>query len=257
MDYNKSQLFNDIKSLLQTRPGPASGRPLGNPNNIALYSPEKVASVWEGICTSWVRFFRKEFPSLKNFARMVLCECAQESTMDYRLGVRPVDFSDHTSHGIIQVTPGSVLKDYTAWGLPIKSALKGRTGKVIADPNKTLQFDLTDPCLSIVIWAWYTKNSVLMGVSMNEFSHRKVWNIPAGSTTQIYGNCLLTWLAGPHNDINKPSGKASFEDYYKRQLDYWVQSGFGDAGQFDANIQTRLSPTLSHLKQECIDGTAS
>lgn len=256
MDYSKKILKEDIVKLLQSRPGLTSGRYLGNPNNIQLYTPERISEMWEGICTAWVRFFRKEFPSLKNFARMVLCECAQESTMDYKLGVKPFTFANHESMGVIQCTPGSVLKDYHRWGTKINSVMKGRKDVVILDPEKTLKFDLADTCLSIVLWAWYTKSSVIMGVSMNEYGHRKAWNIQVGGTTQIYGNCLLTWLAGPRNDITKPNGKASFQDYYNRQLDYWVQSDFGTQAQFDANINVKLDPKLSFLLKECIDGTA-
>lgn len=256
MDYNKTQLKKDIASVLQSQPGPLSGRYLGNPSNNSLYTTERISQLWEGICVAWVRFYRKEFPLLKEFARMVLCECAQESTMNYNLNVKPFDFNVHESMGIIQCTPGSVLKDFAKWGVPIKSVLRNRTNVVVADPKFALQFDLSNMCLSLTLWAWYTKNCVLMGVSMNEYAHRKAWNIETSKVTPIYGNCLLTWLAGPRNDISTNNGKASFQDYYNRICDYWTQSGFGDKQTFDAHISQRIS-SLSYLVKECIDGTAS
>lgn len=257
VDYTKKQMMLDVQALLQAHPGPLSGRPLGNPTNVQLYTPERLQQLWEGVCTAWARFFRREFPSLREFARVVLCECAQESTMDYRLGVRAVSFQDHTSHGVIQVTPGSVLKDYSTWGTPIKSVLKGRTDVVIADPAQTLQFDTSDMCLTITLWAWYTSNCVKCGVSLNEYAHRKAWHIQVGGVPRTYANCLLTWLAGPRNDTGTPSGAQSFADYYARICDYYVQGGFGTREAFDAHLATQLRAPLRHLTKECVDGTAA
>lgn len=258
VDYNLSQMREDITALLQSRAGPMSGRPLGNPTNASLYDDRsRITQLWEGVCTAWVRFYRREFPSLRDFARVVLCECAQESTMNYQLGVKPVRFDDHTSHGIIQVTPGSVLKDFAAWGTPISSVLKGRTNVVVADPSTAQQLDTSNMCSSIVIWAWYTSNNVKCRMSLNEHAHRNAWHSTPSEVQQIYGNCLLAWLAGPRNDIDAPSGQRSFEDYYNRICDYYVQSGFGPKASFDQHMRTTLQGPLRFLQKQCLDGTAA
>lgn len=256
-DYSKRQMRDDIANVVQTRNGPMSGRALGNPTNLALWTSDKVDQLWEGVVTSWARFYRKDFPSLRTYARLVIAECAQESTMDYRLGCKPVDFGDHTSHGVIQVTPGSVLKDFSMHGRPIRSALKGRTGVVMADPARTRQMDTSDPGLCVVIFAWYTKNSLCAGVSLHEYAHRIAWNIPPGKVKRVWANACLTWLAGPHNDFETPTGWKSYEDYHNRIGDYFTQSGFGTKDDYERLIRTPIALEFSHLTPECEQGSLS
>jgi hypothetical protein len=243
----------DLFEAMKTRPGVHSDRPLGNTANVALWGKPQVDSLWEGVFTAWKLFFRREF-DLRTFSRMVLCEGMQESTGDFRLGCKPVDFGDHTSHGFMQVTPGSVLKDFANHGKVIRSALKTRRGVVLARPDRTLQMDTSDPGLNVVIFAWYTKNSVLMGVSMQEYAHRVAWNIPPGNVTPIFGNCQLCWLAGPHNDF-LGAGAAAFRDYHARILDYYTGAGFGDVGAYEALIRTRIVPPFVLVQRSTLGGT--
>lgn len=255
--YDKNAMQKDLFQAMQPRPGKYSGRALGNADNIKLWTPQKVDSLWEGIVTAHARIFKKECPSLKEFARLIICEGMQESSGNWNLGCKPVDFSDHTSHGFIQVTPGSVMIDFYNWGLPVKSALTGRTGVVLLDPAKTLQMDTSDPCTTVMMFAWYSKNSVNMGVSFNEYAHRKAWNIPIPTHNKVYGSLQLTWLAGPRMYVDTPEGQAAYDDYYKRILDYYTQSQFGTKEQFDQHVlQTKLVNELLYVKQEVITGTA-
>lgn len=257
VDYDRATMRTDIERLLRSsHTGLYSGRGLGDLSKLPLWTPDRIDQLWEGAATAWVRFYRKEVPSLKHFARMVLCECAQESTMDYRLGVKqPIDFRDHTSHGVIQVTPGSVLHDFARFGRRIQSALVGRRGVVLADPARVraLDFDTSNCAGNIVMFAWYTKNTVNMGMSMNEYAHRIAWNTPTAPVKRVFGTAQLTWLAGPRNSID--THQAAYQDYYNRILDYWVHGGFGTKEEFDAHIQTPIVNELVLVTPECASGT--
>lgn len=240
MSYLEAQFKMDLFNAMQSRPngGKYSGRALGNTQNISLWNAAKVHDFYSGIVTAYNIFFSNEL-ALQDFARLIICESMQESTGDYRLGVTPtISFSDHTSQGIIQVTPGSVLLDYSQFGMPIIDV----NGVMVLSPSTVQNADLSNPGLCTIIWAWYNKNSVLMGVSMNEWINRDLWHIPIGGVTQDYGNCMLTWLAGPHNDRWKDN--APFLDYYNRILDYAIGAGFFDKQTFDKLLGTKLSPPI-------------
>jgi hypothetical protein len=234
--YTQQDLQNDMFNAMKSRPngGFYSGRALGNNANLAMWTPDKVHSYYEGIVTSHNLFFY--YLGLRDFARLVICESMQESTGDYNLGVKPVNFKDHTSQGIIQVTSGSVVLDYYNWGQPII----GVSGKMAMSPSAVPRMNFADPGLSVVMWAWYTSNGVKMGVSMNEYGNRVKWNIRTGGVTRDFGNCMWTWLGGPHNDRHNPATSSGYEDYYKRILDYYTQSGFGSKAEFDALLDTKL-----------------
>lgn len=236
MPYSIDDFTKDWMHAMISRPneGHFSGRALGNTANQALWTTAKTTSFYNGIVAAYLNFFRSEFADLKTFARLVMCECMQESTGNYNLGVRPVDFKDHTSHGLIQVTPASVLLDYKNYGQPIVDA----NGKLLVVPSLTKEFDLSDPGINIIIWAWYTKNCVIMGVSMNEWVHKDVWHIPTGGVPKNFGNCQLCWLAGP--GVGREKNKTAFQDYHNRILDYWVASGFGTVDEYTKHIDTLL-----------------
>jgi hypothetical protein len=235
--YSVDQFKKDLFNAMVSRPGKYSGRALGDTSKQSLWTDAKITSFYNGITAAHVVFFSNEMV-LQDFARLIISESMQESTGDYRLGVKPVDFTDHTSQGIIQVTSGSVLKDAKAWMKPII----GVNQRFILNPNDIEKLDLSDPGVCIVIWAWYTKNSVLMKMSMAEYGHRIEWYSQPSSVIPDYGNCLLTWLAGPRH--NRHTNYAPFEDYYLRILDYYVASGFGTKEQFDNLLNTRLNPKL-------------
>lgn len=239
MSYNISNLQVDLFNAMKSRPngGVYSGRALGNSANIPLWTPDKIQSYFNGIVTAHNLFFTEL--SLKDFAQLIVCESCQESTGDYRLGVKPVDLNDHSSAGIIQVTPGSVLLDYQNWGVPIIDV----TGKIILNPQSVLDLDLNDPGVCVVIWAFYTKNVVVMGVSLNEYGNRVAWNIPTGEMTRDFGNAQAVWLSGGgvSNDRHTTTGQRAYQDYYNRILDYYIASGFGTKVQFDNLLNTPLN----------------
>jgi hypothetical protein len=233
--YTEDTFAADLFNAMQSRPsGQYSGRPLGNSANAKLWTPAKLHSLWLGVRTARDLFYREL--SLQSFARLNICECMQESTGNYRLGVtgRPVNLADHASCGIIQVTPGSVLLDYKNWGLRIGGL----------DPAAVLRMDLSDPGPCVVLWAWYTRNCVATGVSFEEFGNRVAWNTPKGDVTRDVGNALFQWLAGPHNDRHHPDAHPGFDDYYKRILDYYTASGFGSKAQFDGVLATTFGTNL-------------
>jgi hypothetical protein len=252
--YTRRSFQTDLFHAMQSRPGKYSGRALGNTANVALWTADKVDSLWDGVVTAHRLFFRKECPSLRSFARLIICEGMQESTGIWNLGCKPVDFGDHTSHGFMQVTPGSVMKDYRDWGLPIRSA-RGGTSRVLLDPATIGTVDTSVPHVSVLLFAWYSKNCVNMGVSMNEYAHRFSWNIPITTTHQkVLGACQAVWLAGPRTYINTDAGWRAYDDYYHRILDYYTQSGFGDKASFDRHVYTPLVNEFLFVQRRLVDG---
>ncbi len=255
--YTKADMRADLLEAIKTRQPIYSNRPLGNSANAALWTTDKIDQLWEGLFSAWKKFFR-EF-DLRTYSRLVLAQCMQESTGDYRLGSRAVDFTFHGSCGFSQITPGSVMFDFHRFGRPIRSELKGRTKVVLADPARTLEMDTTDPGLCVLLMAWYVKNCVAIGVSLNEHAHRIAWHIPpAGDrVSNTYGTALVTWLAGPHNDYLTGNGARAFKDYGDRICDYFVQSGFGSSDDFFQRLMpTRLERRLVLVTRAVVDGSA-
>jgi len=247
---SSSGLQQDMARVLQSRPaGPLSGQPLGNTINTALWTPSMLSRLDLGLRVAGGTFF----PQLNatqaqqvNFRRLLLCELAQESTGNPALGVTAIRLDDHRSQGPLQVTPGSVVKDYLNYGLPITDTA-GTTllsPQLLEDAISKKKPILADPCISLLLWAWYTSNCVVTGVSFAEWHNRKTWNIATGGVTPDFGNCQLTWLAGPHNDRYKPTGKAAYQDYYNRMHDYWVGAAFGTRAAFDALLATPIPRKL-------------
>ena len=176
---------------------------------------------------------------LKSFARLIICEGLQESTGDYNLGCKPVDFNDHTSHGFLQVTPGSVLIDFKNVGIKFDDEF---------DPVNTANFDTSNLKLQVLIWSWYTYNCVNAGVSLNEYVNRKAWNTQGiGGVTADYSNCQLVWLAGPRNDRHS-NGAAAYKDYHDRITDYFVSSAFGTQADFENLINTSVKGDVKYVK---------
>jgi hypothetical protein len=234
--YSIQNFQNDLFNAMKSRPDPKYGG-LGNTANIQLWTPAKVQSFYDGVITAHNLFYW-EF-DLIDFAQLIICESMQESTGDYRLGVKPVNFDDHSSQGIIQVTSGSVLLDYYNYGIPIVNHI----GKLVLSPNTLLNLDLSDPGIGVIIWAWYSKNCVIMGVSMNEWMNRIAWNIPTKGVKRLYKNSLFTWLSGPHNDASVKTDPG-FDHYYYRIMSYYTGSGFGDKVKLDSLLGTILTDRL-------------
>lgn len=253
--YDRKQMERDLFNAMQSRQGYYSGRALGNSENVKLWDTAKLDSLWEGIVTARARFFRSEL-SLRDFARLIICEGMQESTGDWNAGCKAVDFEDHTAHGFIQVTPGSVMKDFSEWGQSVTSALKARRHVTLLDPANTLSMDTSDPCTTILMFAWYTKNSVNMGMSFNEYAHRHAWNISLTPHSKVYGACQAVWLGGPRTYIDSDAGWKAYDDYYKRILDYYTQSGFGSKQDFDKLVlQTALVDEVVYVAPAVKAGT--
>lgn len=249
MLYTLEQFKKDLLNAIESRPdeGHFSGRPLGNGANRSLWTPDKIKSFYDGVVTSQLNFF-PEF-RLEEFAHLIICECMQESTGDYRLNVpKLISFKDHRSFGIIQITPGSVLLDYYRFG----SAIMDINGKMILSPSRTLDINLADPGSSIVIFSWYVSNCVSCGVSINEYLHRDEWHIKTGKVRRDFGNCMLNWLAGPHNDRHT-NGQKAFQDYYNRILDYFIASSFGTQATFDELISRPLREKIQGISKTKID----
>lgn len=238
--YDIHQFREDLVNAMQSRPntGGLSGRALGNTSNIAKWSPGDVERFFLGLRTAYGAFFSSEKINFRTYCRVIICECMQESTGDRTLGfntgggfkpVVNID-TDHRSYGLIQVTPASVVRDFHHFGQPIICADR----KELLVPGEARTLDLTDPFVNIVIHAWYTKNSVSCRMSLREHVFRDVWHIvPRKNIAPDLGNCMFTWLAGPHNDRQDPKQAPAFADYYNRVCDYFVASGFGSRADFD------------------------
>ncbi len=245
MAYTQEEFRSDLFHAMLSRPdtrGNLSGRALGNSANRAMWTLDKVRSLFCGIRAAHELFFRRVVPDLREYARAIVCTCMQESTGDFRLNLpRPAEvpfFRDHRSYGVIQVTPASVLADYAAFGMAIQDA---RSGMSVSPRGP---FDLSDPFTNVVVHAWYTTNSVAVGTSLREHAYREVWHIRPGNVRRDFGNCLFTWLAGPHNDRHDPADSAAFDDYRKRIGDYWVKAGFGTRARFDELLDSPMLFTM-------------
>ena len=226
--YSMAQLQADLKNVLQLRAPKYSNRNLGNPANVALWTPDKMQSLMRGIQTAQ-RYFPKI--GLVDLAHLILAEGAQESTGNFAMpGV---------SVGFMQVTPGTVGIDFKNHGMPIKAA----DGSVVVSPQSSP--DLNDPAQNIALWAWYSSNVVIAGMSLNEVALN---NQPFGKVTRDFGNAEFDWLAGPHNDRHDASKAANFKDYHDRIKDYFVQSDFGSDSQFEALLATPLGSKLVDCK---------
>lgn len=242
LPYTVADLKADINAVLQTNLINLSGRALGNPANIAKWSDDKLKSFFDGIVQAQQIFFT--MIPLKQFARLVVAEAAQESTLDWNLGADatgkiPVDFNDHKSYGVLQCTGASVLIDMSKYGLPFGNL----------DPSQAQNFDLTDPKTQILCWAFYTFNCTNMGVSMAEYFNRKAWNTQGvGNVAKIYSNCLLTWLGGPRSDCRTANGANCFLDYHNRILGYWLNGNFGTQDEFESLMNTSVAGNIKFVK---------
>jgi hypothetical protein len=221
--YSVAQLKADIGTVLQLHAPVYSNRNLGNPANVALWTPDKIASLYRGIATA-----QQFFPqlSMTDLAHLVAAEGAQESTGNFALPGYSV--------GFLQVTPNTVVQDFTNHGRPILAP----DGSAVVTPGITA--DLTDPAQNVALWAWYTHNVVVAGMSLNEVA----LGFKQGGVTPDFGNAQFDWLAGPHNDRHNPAVAASYKDYHDRIKDYFVQANFGTDAQFEQLLGTSIGTGL-------------
>ena len=203
---------------------------------------EKLKSLLAGITQAHELFFPM-FP-LKQFARLVVCECAQESTLAWNLGADEngrisANLDDHKSYGVIQNTMAAGIKEYQNYGMPFADF----------DPSKISSIDLTDPRVCVLQWAWFTYNTVQAGISLTEYANRKAWNPSGiGKVKKIYANVLFNWLAGGANDVTTPDGSKAFKDYHDRIQAYWVHGKFGTDAEFDDLINTSIEGEIKYVK---------
>jgi hypothetical protein len=235
--YGVAQLRADLAAALKPYHDPSVGW-LGRDGIMSKWTTAKVTELLYGI-QNVKNIFYPEF-ALRDVARLIVCEGAQESTGDYNLGVHSIDFNDHGAQGFIQVTPGSVVKDYHDFGTKIVNA----AGHVVLDPAKSKSYNLSNVRTNVAFWAWYTHNTVAAGVSLNEWVHRNEWHIQVGGVTPDYGNSMYDWLAGPRHDRHKDD--SAFRDYYGRIRAYWNHAGFGSS--FDALLAKRFSTRIIDVK---------
>ena len=235
--YGVAELRADLSRALAPYHDPSVGW-LGRAGIMSKWTPAKLTQLMEGIGNVNALFY-PEF-SRRDIARLIICEGAQESTGDYDLGARAIDFNDHGAQGFIQVTPGSVVKDFRDFGKKIVNA----RGHVVLDPARARSYDLRNVRTNVAFWGWYTHDTVVAGVSLNEWEHRAAWHIATGGVTRDYGNAMYTWLAGPRHDRHKDDG--AFREYHGRIAAYWRHAGFGSG--FDALIARRFPARMLFLK---------
>ena len=228
-----------LTSALQARSGLYSNRNLGGPTNLALWTPAKLDQLQQGIATA-----RQFYPNIppQTLAKLIIAEGAQESTGDFSAGILPgqTDFSQAATNsnglGFLQVTPKFAVQDFINYG----TAIKAPDGSTVVDPKGPI--DLANPAVNVALWAWYTHNAVAAGESMAEVALGH-----AGSpVTRDFGNAQWSWLGGPHNDRHDPSTAGGYQDYHDRIKDYFVQSGFGSAAEFEALLSTAVSGSLAN-----------
>jgi hypothetical protein len=176
--------------------------------------------------------YKRQF---KDFAQVVMCECLQESTGNYNLWVGPIMFNDGDAHGVIQVTPQSVVLDYHVWGQPIIDV----SGTVVCRPHEVAKWDLSHCTLNLIMWAWYTRNTLGAGMSLNELGFPE-WHRRPNNIVRDFGNALYVWLGGPENyrqDPQKIKDNPGHLDYYLRVKDYYV-CNMGTEADFERIFNT-------------------
>lgn len=229
--YDRDALLTDLHTVLRPRPaGPASGELMGSEAAIALWTDEKVDSLYAGVSEAY-RLLYPELKDLRTFARFVLCVCMQESTGDPGLNVScPMDMNSWAGQGLLQATPASVVKDFMDFGACLGPL----------DPKRAATFDLGDPCTSVLLWAWYSRACCLAGTSVTEWVHRKDWGKTTGGVARVYGNALYAWLAGPGKDFQMVASSHLIH-YFKRITDYWMAAEFGSEEDYEAIVDTRIT----------------
>ena len=163
----------------------------------------------------------------RRLAQLIVAEAAQTSSGDHR---RNVGGGPGDGQGYMQVTMQSVVKDLHDFGRPLL-ALGGST---VVTPDGNIVLGRLDQ--NVALSAWYTRNTVGSRQSLGE---RLLWrdlpyNHQPTPMMVVFGNAQLTWLAGPRHDRHTPEGAARFAKYHRRVLNYFVQSGFGDAATYEA-----------------------
>jgi hypothetical protein len=233
MAYPISQLTIDLAAVLVPRPvGPLSGRALGSAPNLAAWAEPDILSLHEGLITAQASLY-PEF-ELPEFARVVLCVAAQESTGDYTLHV-----PGGVSQGLMQVSPASVLADYAAHGEPLPP---------VAEPAGARR--VSDPGYSVVMWAWYTRAVAMGGVSIAEYVHREAWGITTGARPRTMRRAMLAWLAGPAARELDAGVREKFSDYLARIGDYWCAAGFGDEDALERLLSRPLTGGVAFVREE-------
>ena len=226
-----------IKGITNEKIGPFSGRYIGGKARLPLWdNNDKFIELYNGLLSAYNLFYFDLGISFKDFAQVVMSECLQESTSDYNLWVGPISFDDGDAHGIIQATPQSVILDFHVWGQDIIDV----SGNVILRTQDVKKWDLSHCTLCILIWAWYTRNTLSAGISLNEYGFRDQWY---GQRHQgikdewvNFGNALYVWLGGPSNYREKPGNN---QDYYLRVKDYYTQN-FGTEENFEKIFNTKV-----------------
>ena len=206
---------------------------------MANWTPDKVAQLKKGIDTA-----QQFYPNIKpqTLAKLIVAESAQESTGDPNAGINAgqKDWSksqDGAGLGLLQVTPKFAVQDFIKHG----TAIKAPDGSVVVDPKGKI--DLSNPATNVAMWAWYTKNAVASGTSMNEAAS----GAKGSPVTRDFGNAQWSWLGGPHNDRHDSATAGGYKDYHDRIKDYFVQSGMGGADEFEKLLDTPVSSTMSNV----------
>ena len=228
--YSVDNLTADMNAVLQAHTPLYSSDNLGNPANVALWTPSIVQSLYDGIAA-----MQAFYPSvsMKDLAHLVLALGATDSTGDYRV-------SNASSVGYLQVGLDSCKADYVNHGLQVN----GPNGLSISPTNTPLN----DPGANVAIMAWYTGNAVAAGESANEAAQ----GLHAHVVTRDVGNAMLAWLSGPGLDRHTLTAGSDASNrwlaFYDRLLDYYVQGGFGTQATFDAILGTNMPSTLEAFK---------
>ncbi len=251
MNYTLDEMTKDFtKALTNSRMGPFSHRYIGDPSKISLWNKDKFIELYNGLASAYILFYNDIGISFKDFAQVVMCECLQESTGNYNLWVSPIMLNDGDAHGIIQATPQSVILDYHVWGQPIIDV----SGSVILNPKEISKWDLSHCTLNLIIWAWYTRNTLAVGMSLNEYGFPE-WHRQPNNIVRDFGNALYIWLGGPENfrqDQTKIANNPGHLDYYKRVKDYYV-CNMGTEEQFEKMFSTPIPKKLVAINPQFLN----
>ncbi len=229
--YTVDNLSTDMTSVLQAHTPIYSTENLGNPANVALWTPTMLQSLYDGLVATQTFYPNL---SMQDLAHLMLALGATDSTGDYRL-------SNNGAVGYLQVSTSSCQTDYTNHG----DTVTGPHGQLISATSITL----TTPGANMAIMAWYTRNAVSAQESANEAAAGEHSH---PSLRRDVGNAILSWLVGPGSDrwalVSGSDAANRWPAFYNRILDYYVQGGFGTQSSFDAILSTSMPSTLQAFK---------
>ena len=230
-DYSPADLMADMNVVLQAHSPIYSTENLGNPANVALWNQAAIDSLYRGLRAAQATYY--PMLSLKDFTHLILALGGTDSTGDYNLS--------NGNTGYLQVS-GNVSSEFSAHA----DVVKDPNGEVVADPANLV---LTNPGVSVAVFAWSTRNSISAGESANEIA----MGLKHGNVFRDVGNGIMAWVCGPNQDRHRNPQTAgcpsdTYPGFSNRVEDYFVQAKFGAPGDLEKILAAAVPTTVLNFK---------